>query len=189
MRLPLLVRVPPPLARVLAALAVVPAAALSLAGCGIDPTGPEPAGAPGFGVQRPGTKAEFARLYFVGPYGLRAVSRPTDRPLGPQRALDLLLEGPTKAERERGLVSELPAMGGRLTATASRNTVDLYLPVNIRELQVAAVSQLACTAAHADVPGQEPATRVSIRFHENVDATDSPWTVRCDANGGVLPLR
>lgn len=161
---------------------------LLAAGCGISPTAPEKAGAPASGIQRPGTGADFARLYFVGPYGLRAAARPADRPLSPQQVLDLLLEGPTSAERERGLISEVPSMNGRLTATATTGTVDVYLPVNIKELQVAAVSQLTCTAAHADVPGGRAPTTVDVRFHENLGRAPSPWTVRCDANGNAHPL-
>ncbi|MFJ2769291.1 hypothetical protein [Streptomyces sp. NPDC087300] len=169
------------------ALALPLLLAAALTGCGISTTGPRQAGAPASGVQRPGTNAEYARLYFVGPYGLRSASRPTDRPLGPQQALDLLLEGPTDAERERGLASEVPPMNGQLSATASTGTVDVYLPMTIRDLQVTAVSQLACTAAHADVPGSRPPTQVKVRFHENLAPSTSPWTVRCDTNGNALP--
>ncbi|MET8685450.1 hypothetical protein ABZV77_14640 [Streptomyces sp. NPDC004732] len=175
-------RLPLPLACLL-----VPVLLMVATGCGISTTAPEKAGAPASGIQRPGTTADHARLYFVGPYGLRATTRPTDRPLGPQQALDLLLEGPTDAERERGLISEVPPMNGRLTATATADTVDIYLPVNIKELQVAAVSQLACTAAHSDVSGDEPPTAVDIRFHENLGHSPTPWTVRCDADGNVHP--
>ncbi|MEU8954700.1 hypothetical protein AB0C93_10370 [Streptomyces sp. NPDC048518] len=162
---------------------------MAATGCGISTTAPQQAGAPASGIQRPGTGADHARLYFVGPYGLRATTRPTDRPLLPQQALDLLLEGPTDAERKRGLISEVPAMNGRLTATAATaGTVDIYLPVNIAELQIAAVSQLACTAAHSEVPGDDPPTAVDIRFHENLGRSPVPWTVRCDAGGNVHPL-
>lgn len=158
-------------------------------GCGVGTTAPQKAGAPASGIQRPGTRADHARLYFVGPYGLRATTRPTDRPLLPQQALDLLLEGPTDAERERGLISEVPPMNGRLTATAAAaGTVDIYLPVNVAELQIAAVSQLACTAAHSQVLGDKPPTAVDIRFHENLGRSPAPWTVRCDADGNVHPL-
>ncbi|MEU6991080.1 hypothetical protein ABZ953_10550 [Streptomyces sp. NPDC046465] len=157
------------------------------AGCGVTETGPEGAGTPASGIQRPGTHADYARLYFVGPYGLRAATRPTDRLLLPQQALGLLLEGPTDAERERGLISEVPSMNGRLTATATAGTVDIYLPVNVAELEVAAVSQLTCTAAHADVPGGRRPTDVDVRFHENLDRSPAPWTVRCDAAGNAHP--
>ncbi|MFF9853491.1 hypothetical protein [Streptomyces litmocidini] len=90
------------------------------------------------------------QLYFAGPHGIRAVDRPTDRPLSPQQALDLLLEGPApSAERERGLATQVPPMAGRLTATATDGAVDLYVPraVGSGDLDVTAVTQLACRTA------------------------------------------
>ncbi|MEU0400835.1 hypothetical protein ABZ318_11355 [Streptomyces sp. NPDC006197] len=116
---------------------------LTAGGCGITPTDTVPAGAPASGIQRPGTEARTVQLYFAGPYGIRAVDRPTDRPLSPQQALDLLLEGPTPAERERGLVTQVPPMAGRLTATATDGAVDLYVPraVGSGDLDVTAVTQ------------------------------------------------
>ncbi|MFF5971054.1 hypothetical protein ACFY7C_05945 [Streptomyces sp. NPDC012769] len=172
---------------------VVALTALTLTACGITPTGPTPAGAPASGIQRPGTEARTARLYFAGPYGLRAVNRPTDRPLSPQQALDLLLEGPTPAERERGLITQVPPMAGQLTATTTSGAVDLYVPrtVSSGDLDVTAVAQLACTAAHAHVPGDRPAAQVDIRIHERLTPSatpTTPWTVRCGPNGSVTPV-
>ncbi|MEV7547987.1 hypothetical protein, partial [Streptomyces sp. NPDC089915] len=157
---------------------------------GITPTGPATAGAPASGIQPPGTRARTVQLYFAGPYGIRAVDRPTDRPLSPQQALDLLLEGPTPAERDRGLVTQVPPMAGRLTATAADGAVDIHVPraVSSGDLDVTAVSQLACTAAHSQVPGDRPATRVDIRIHENLTPSATPWTVRCGPNGTVTPV-
>lgn len=164
--------------------------ALTAAGCGISPAGPVSAGAPASGIQRPGTEARDVQLYFAGPYGLRAVNRPTDRPLGPQQALDLLLEGPTSAERERGLVTQVPSMAGRLTATPADGAVDLYVPLTVSsgDLDVTAVAQLACTAAHAHVPGNRPASQVDIRINEHLAPSQTPWTVRCGPNGTLTPV-
>ncbi|WP_240135002.1 hypothetical protein [Streptomyces sp. MUM 178J] len=164
--------------------------ASTLTGCGITPTGPAPAGAPASGIQRPGGEARTVQLYFAGPYGLRAVSRPTDRPLSPQQALDLLLEGPTTAERDRGLVTQVPPMPGQLTATATDGAVDVYIPLTVSsgDLDVTAVAQLACTAAHANVPGDRPATRIDIRIHEDLAPSQTPWIVRCGPNGTVAPV-
>lgn len=175
--------------RTRAALAVA-LTALAAGGCGITPTGPTPAGAPASGIHRPGTEARTVQLYFAGPYGLRAVNRPTDRPLSPQHALDLLLEGPNPAERERGLITQVPPMAGQLTATATEGAVDLYVPhtVSSGDLDVTAVAQLACTAAHAHIPGNRPAPQVDIRIHEKLAPSRTPWTVRCGANGTVTPV-
>ncbi|WP_399880989.1 hypothetical protein ACGH7X_02170 [Streptomyces sp. BBFR51] len=174
----------------LAAPLLVAVVAVAVAGCGIGPTGPVHAGAPASGVQRPGGEARTARLYFAGPYGVQSVTRSVDRPPSPQQALELLLEGPTPAERERGLTTRVPPMDGQLTATASDGAVDVVVPVQVStgELDVTAVGQLACTAAHADVPGDSPATRVDIRIHENLNRSRTPWTVRCGPGGNVTPV-
>lgn len=68
-----------------AALALAVLLAAGTAGCGIGTTGPVQAGAPAFGVQRPGDEAGTVRLYFAGPYGTRPVTRRTDAPLAPSR--------------------------------------------------------------------------------------------------------
>ncbi|MEE1941479.1 hypothetical protein V1L54_19050 [Streptomyces sp. TRM 70361] len=175
-------------AAVLGALSALLAA--TAAGCGIAPGGPVPAGAPASGVQLPGTEARLVRLYFADSHGIRAVSRPVERPLGPQQALDLLLAGPTSAERERGLTSQVPPMAGRLTATAADGAVDISVPVKVAtgELDVTAVSQLVCTAAHAEVPGDRPPTRVDVRIREGGVHSRTHWTVRCGPNGNAVPV-
>ncbi|WP_411138632.1 hypothetical protein [Streptomyces sp. C10] len=163
----------------------------TLPGCGIASTGPVPAGEQASGIQQPGTDARSVRLYFADPHGIRAVSRPADRPLSPQKALDLLLEGPTSAERKRGLISQVPPMAGRLTATTANGAVDIIIPFAISSsegLDVTAVSQIACTAAHAEAPGARPATQVDIRIHENNIRSPSPWTIRCAPNGYARPV-
>ncbi|CAL9338744.1 hypothetical protein [Streptomyces sp. enrichment culture] len=175
--------------RTVLALTVLLAAAGS--GCGIGTTGPVQAGAPASGVQRPGTEASTVRLYFAGPYGTRPVTRPTDAPLGPRQALGLLLDGPTPAERERGLTTHVePEVAGRLSATAGDGAVDVVVPVQVSsgELDVTAVSQLVCTAAHADVPGGLPATEVDVRIHENGTVSTRPWTLRCGPGGNAAPV-
>ncbi|MFD7106016.1 hypothetical protein [Streptomyces celluloflavus] len=160
------------------------------AGCAIGPTSPVHAGSPASGIQPPGTEARFVRLYFASPTGTRAVSRPTDRPLSPQQALDLLLEGPTPAEHQRGLISQVPPMSGQLTATTADGAVDIFVPqkVSTGDLDVTAVSQIACTAAHANVPGSTSPTQIDIRIHENNIRSQTPWTVRCGPNGNVTPV-
>ncbi|MGC0380484.1 hypothetical protein [Streptomyces sp. SAI-129] len=138
--------------------------AVGATGCGIGTTGPVQAGAPASGVQRPGDGASTVRLYFAGPYGTRPVTRSTDGPLAPQQALDLLLEGPTPAERERGLTTHVePEVAGRLTATTGDGTVDVV---------AAAVRR----------------GEVDVRIHENGARSTSPWTLRCGAGGNAAPV-
>jgi hypothetical protein len=171
---------------VLAALCAL----LAVSGCGISTTGPQSAGAAASGVPRPGTSARTVQLYFAGSYGLRVVNRPTDRPLGPQQALELLLKGPTAAERERGLTTQVPPMAGQLGVTSTQGAVDLYVPGSVSDgdLEVTAIAQLVCTAAHSEVPGDRPAAQVDIRVHENLSHDTGAWTVRCGPDGAVHPV-
>ncbi|MFD3513880.1 hypothetical protein [Streptomyces sp. NPDC058657] len=173
-----------------AAASTVVVLAATAMGCGIDTTGPVDAGGPASGVPQPGTEARSVRLYFSGPYGIRAATRPTDRPLSPQHALDLLLEGPTPAERQRGLVNQVPPMGGQLTANATTDAVDVFVPASVGsgDLDVAAISQIACTAAHAQVPGEKGPAQIDIRIHENLVRSPTPWTLRCGPNNNAVPV-
>ncbi|SEE72806.1 hypothetical protein SAMN05216532_8586 [Streptomyces sp. 2231.1] len=159
-----------------------------LAGCGIDATGPVKAGTPASGLRQPGSTTYHAQLYFVGPYGIQAASRPVDSPVTPQQALDLLLKGPDDAERARGLITEVPVMVGRLRAAATTGTVDLYLPQQVAKLNGGdlGVSQLVCTAANAHVPGDRQPPSVDVHVHE--PDTGGVWTVRCNAAGNVVPI-
>ncbi|MFC9235278.1 hypothetical protein ACFTZK_02255 [Streptomyces decoyicus] len=157
--------------------------ALLLVGCGISPTGPTTAGAPASGALQPGTRTHDARLLFVGPTGLRYAARTSTSPVGPQEAIDLLLKGPSQAERKRGLTTLVPAMSGRVTAEAGRNhVVDLRLPTTVEHLDHAAVSQLVCTAAKALDRDQ---TKVLVRVRES--QLDGTWDVRCDSVGNAYP--
>jgi hypothetical protein len=161
--------------------------AVSAAGCGVGSTGPVPAGAPASGLQT-GSGSHYARLYFVGPYGIQAVPREVDAPATPQRTVDLLLEGPDKAERARGLITEVPPVRGRLTVRAADGAVDVYLPVPVARMTGGGLglSQIICTAANADVPGGKQPPDVDVRVHEAGYST--AWTVRCDAAGDVIPV-
>lgn len=158
------------------------------AGCGVGSTGPVPAGAPASGLQADsGTR--YAHLYFVGPYGIQSVSRKVEGPAPPQQALDLLLKGPDKAERARGLITEVPPLHGRLTARAANGAVDLYLPDPVAKMTrggALGLSQIICTAANAQVPGDKQPPDVNVSVHEQ--GFSGAWTVRCNAAGNVVPL-
>ncbi|WP_234440480.1 hypothetical protein [Streptomyces rimosus] len=160
--------------------------ALLLTGCGISSTGYVQAGAPAQGIRQPGTATYTARIFFVSPLGIHAAARPADGPVGPQEALDLLVKGPTEAERARGLVSVVPPMPGRLTAVPANGAVSVHLPVPVSRMEAAAVHQIACTAANAAIPGGRPATEVDVRMYEPGSGGE-PWTVRCSSNGIALP--
>ncbi|MBU3866778.1 hypothetical protein KN815_22745 [Streptomyces sp. 4503] len=172
--------------RRLAAVAMLLAACS--AGCGVGSAGPVPAGAPASGLQK-GSASPYARLYFVGPYGLRAAPREVASPASPQQALDLLLKGPDTAERARGLSTEVPSNLGRLIARAADGAVDLYLPVSVSNMTGGGslgLSQIICTTANAQVPGGKRPPDVDVRVYEAGYTT--AWTVRCDAAGNVSPV-
>ncbi|MFD0355249.1 hypothetical protein ACFVHW_16155 [Streptomyces sp. NPDC127110] len=49
-------------------------------------------------------------------------------------------------------------------------------------------AQLACTAAHAHIPGNRSSHQVDIRIHENLAPSQTPWNVRCGTNGTLTPV-
>ncbi|AWS40906.1 hypothetical protein [Streptosporangium sp. 'caverna'] len=106
-------RAPVVLALMLASLA---------AGCGITPTGVRDGGAPAVGF-RPST-----RLYFVSGARLQAVIRPIPWP-PLKETLNLLMDGPSAAERGRGLRSELrPGAETPIKVTSGQAKVRISLP-------------------------------------------------------------
>ncbi|EPH40809.1 hypothetical protein STRAU_6133 [Streptomyces aurantiacus JA 4570] len=165
---------------------VVPA--VLSAGCGIGSTGPVRAGGPASGLREPGSANHYAQLYFVSPQGVQAVTREVDTPATPQQALDLLLKGPDAAERARGLITEVPPIHGRLIARAADGAVDLHLPVPVSHMSGGGLglSQIICTAANARVADGKQPPDVDVRVYE--EGYDTPWTVRCNAAGNVIPV-
>ncbi|MFK0292810.1 GerMN domain-containing protein [Streptomyces sp. NPDC090442] len=159
-----------------------------LAGCGVSDAGPEAAGAPARGG-RAGNADHWVRVYFAAPNGTWPVARAAPAGAGPQRALDELLAGPTRDERERGLSTALPAGTHRVRAeAASPGTVTLQLPWLVSELDRSAVNQLVCTAAAAPgVPGGRPSTDVVVQVYES-GLPGEPWTVTCDETGAAVPV-
>ncbi|MBH1937278.1 hypothetical protein I5Q34_23915 [Streptomyces sp. AV19] len=128
-----------------------------LTGCGIERTEVIEFGQPATGVKKPGAPGWGARLYFAVVSGaVMLSSRPADGPVGADRAVLLLLEGPNDAERARGLFSEVPINSGMkkgLSVTTERGRVSIQLPMDVARLTHPARMQLVCTAAHNEVPG------------------------------------
>lgn len=122
------------------------------------------------------------RVYFVTPQGTWPVSRPAPAGARLQQAMDALLEGPTAAERARGLVTQLPAAPQPVLARTVQGRVRLQLPWLVRDLRPAAVSQLVCTAAEAPGVGDDPVVEV---FEPGL--AGRPWPVRCDESGSAVP--
>ncbi|MEV0279988.1 hypothetical protein AB0I22_26845 [Streptomyces sp. NPDC050610] len=163
--------------------------ALAVTGCGTGSTGPVRAGAPASGLREPGSGTEYAQLYFVSPNGLQSTAREVTAPAPPQQALDLLLKGPDATERSRGLTTEVPPFHGRLAAQAAYGAVDVRLPAPVSQMNGGGglgLSQIVCTAANARLPGGKQPPDVTVRVHE--PGYKTPWTVRCDAAGNVVPI-
>ncbi|MFH8344533.1 hypothetical protein [Streptomyces sp. NPDC018045] len=127
--------------------------ASALTGCGIEPTGVIDAGEPAHGLKAPGKPVPDVQLYFLGPTGLRPASRPATAPVGPEEAINLMMKGPNDAEQQRGLTNVLPVLPGKVTAETDNGAVTVRLPMNVKRLDTASMSQLVCTAANASVPG------------------------------------
>ncbi|WP_235448784.1 GerMN domain-containing protein [Streptomyces sioyaensis] len=169
--------------------AAVVAAAVVLAGCGVTDAGPAAAGAPARGARTAG--GPVVRAYFLTANGTWPVARPAPPGAGPQTALNALLAGPTRAERDRGLRTALPAGPHEVRAQVAPGAVDLYLPWVVSELATTAVSQLVCTAAAAPgIPGHKRPVDVVVRIHESglSPKGEHPWPVMCDETGAAAPV-
>ncbi|MGW3132078.1 hypothetical protein [Streptomyces sp. NPDC001123] len=165
---------------------LVPAAVCVLASCGIPTTGVVQAGGPAVGV------VPKARLYFVRDGALFAVRRPTDAPGDVESAVRDLLQGPTDAERSKGVTTGLPQPTGMPTAVPAYGgaTVVPEMPswadlvkvtagdhrISVRLSAAAgepgdpglAAAQIACTADAAQrvaAPGAEPEP-VTVTFRD-----------------------
>ncbi|KNB53780.1 hypothetical protein [Streptomyces caatingaensis] len=147
-------------------LAVVPLLGL-LAGCGIERTEVIDFGLPATGVKRPGDPGYRARLYFAVVNGaVFGLPRPADGPVDAEQAVRLMLAGPNDAERARGFFSEVMMKpgpsGAGVSVTVSRGQVAIRLPFDVGQLTRPARTQLVCTAAHNEVPGNVPAADVKV---------------------------
>ena len=162
-------------------VAAVLFAAAMLAGCGITDTDARPAGPPAQGGLTE-SSSRLLRLYFVTPQGTWPVSRPAPAGDRLQQAMNALLDGPTAAERARGLITQLPSTTRPVRAKVTEGRVELRVPWLIRDLPHLAVSQLVCTAATAQALGGNPV----IDVFEPGMAGD-PWPVRCDDSGSAVP--
>ncbi|MFG1682685.1 GerMN domain-containing protein [Nonomuraea sp. NPDC049269] len=166
---------------VLCRAAAVLFAAATLTGCGITDTDARPAGQPAQGGLTENS-SRLLRLYFVTPEGTWPVSRPAPAGDRLQQAMNALLDGPTAAERDRGLITRLPSATRPVRAKVTKGRVELRLPWLVRDLPHVAVSQLVCTAATAQALGANPV----IDVFEPGMAGD-PWPVRCDGSGSAVP--
>jgi hypothetical protein len=121
---------------------------LALAGCGVQPSGAIPAGAPPSG---PVALTSKITVYLVKEGRLSAVTR-----RGPtlSKSLMVLAAGPTPSERAEGFTTEVPRDAAPFSVSnerADRLTVTVSTPAG--ELSRLAVDQIVCTAVAA-TPGR-----------------------------------
>jgi hypothetical protein len=128
-----------------------------LAGCGIQPSGPEDAGRAPTGVARGTT------LYFVDDQGVvRPDLRPTGRLGTIADALALLLTG----AGDSSLHSEIaPSSVTQVVTTVTARTIRLRVPLSVREVTPRGIDQIVCTALGVHVQGGgSRRTRVQVQF-------------------------
>jgi hypothetical protein len=117
---------------------------LTLAGCGVQPSGVIVGAAPPSGALDARTTVT---LYLVAGGKVTPVTR-SGGPLSRAETLALLAQGPNLVERGQGFTSEVPAEAAPFTLTADpsgRVVVTLSEPP--AALSTLAVEQIACTAA------------------------------------------
>ncbi|MDP9846407.1 hypothetical protein [Streptosporangium lutulentum] len=146
------------IARAGRALVVFALALTSLAaGCGITPTGVRDGGDPAAGF-RPST-----RLYFVSGARLQAAIRPVPWP-PLEETLTLLMNGPSAAERARGLRSELrPHVETPIKVTSGQAKVRISLPAPRPSPRPSEVSAPAPAPAQTSVSPRTVPPSVSPR--------------------------
>jgi hypothetical protein len=143
---------------------------VTVAGCGVQPSDVIVAGDPPSGSVAPATTTT---LYLVNNGRVRAVTRPSDRPMFQADTLALLAGGPTGAEQARGLTTEVPPEAGPFSVTvrpAGHLVVTLSTPAG--ELSARAVEQIVCTAA-ATVP-ESPAQVTVVGAGQSVGPKTCP---------------
>ncbi|MFF7337725.1 hypothetical protein ACFZAT_10305 [Streptomyces sp. NPDC008163] len=148
-------------ARVLGALLPV---LLLATGCGIRATDVVEAGEPATVEVAPADRRS-ALVYFVSSSSASRLM-PVVRTMSPPESVDggawtahglsgasaalyLLFEGPTRAERDSGLRSELPTGGMKAAIELSSEGVKVTIGIPVTGLSEAARQQLVCTAAAA----------------------------------------
>ncbi|GAA2128481.1 hypothetical protein [Streptomyces synnematoformans] len=157
---------------VLSVLLVLPLAAS--AGCGIDDSGPAAAGPPASGLAAPDSReAAVTHVYFYAATGLERVSRSAGAGEGSggtarlQRAMDLLVQGTSRAERDRGLVSFVPEnLPAPRLASRARGGAEVTVLGGWRPAPTA-LRQIVCTAADAVGDAQDsPPEDIGVRVQD-----------------------
>lgn len=111
-----------------------------LTGCGIRPTDP----IPGLEAPRGPVENTSPAVYWVS----EGKVIPVNRPQGSLSGFDvvaLLAQGPTTAEQNRGLTTEVPVDAAPATVDRVANGLDVSISTDVSLLSQAAVQQIVCT--------------------------------------------
>jgi hypothetical protein len=177
-----------------AGAALLVAAGLLLAGCGIPTTGVVEAGEPGVGV------LSTLTLYFVRTQDGALVALPSRMymPSDIASAVAMLVKGPSAdTARIAGLTTELPAPAGAPAVRTDGDTITIDLRMAPVRLTGTAVDQVVCTALAArtvEEPGARPGrvvvTAAGRRVFGKLDEDACPgvpnaWTFT--KPGGAVP--
>jgi hypothetical protein len=133
------------------------AAALLLAGCGVQPSGVTGGGEAPTGV------APGVTLYFIDAQDrLRPQPRPTGHLGTISDALALLLSGPGGS----GLRTDIASVGTtRVVVTTTPGMIQLMTPLTIRDVTPLGIDQIVCTALASHVQsGGSRTMKVQVRF-------------------------
>ncbi|MEU0833485.1 hypothetical protein [Streptomyces sp. NPDC005969] len=148
--------------------------ALLATGCGIRASDVVEVGDPATVEVTPGSRQGML-LYFISsssPGTLLPVVRQTGIPVQgvssgtgdltswAGKPLVLLFGGPSRAEMNAGLATELPPSHGGLSLTLTRSGVLVRLDIPVAGLSGLAQQQLICTAVHSGVP--DPGAAVTL---------------------------
>lgn len=126
-----------PLVIVLVLLAV----SVSLAGCGVRPSGAIK------GVPAPDGDVEGTVLFLLSGGRPTAVVRPSTVAASPIEALKMLAAGPNDQERVQGLTSEVPQDAVPADVSVGSAGATVTLSINASGLSTVAIEQIACTVA------------------------------------------
>ncbi|MEV6240585.1 hypothetical protein [Lentzea sp. NPDC051838] len=113
---------------------------LFVSACGIRPTDPIP------GLEAPNGPVENTSpaLYWVSQGNVIAVNRPQGS-LSGYDVVALLAQGPSNAEQDRGLTTEVPFDAAPATIDRVANGLDVSISTDVSLLSKAAVQQIVCT--------------------------------------------
>ncbi|MFF8912882.1 hypothetical protein ACF08M_06030 [Streptomyces sp. NPDC015032] len=174
-------------------------AALTLAACGVPPSGVIEAGEPASGMLPPSPKPPApaaVSLYFLHNGELRPYLRSIGDPGDFGAVVRLLFAGPTTSEATTA-TTELPRLTDTLeVAIGGDDALLVHLPKDVPPLSHPAMLQLACTVAHmapllavAPADGNRdgasttpPDTAQPSPAHSNVRVIGDGWTITQSAD-------